>query len=99
MVQLTRNKVREINRHNALIGDIEAEVRYAREKFPGDEVTFAALVEEVGELATALIEESSDRIRKEAIQVAAMAIRIVLDGDCSFDSIREKRNLDNIVND
>lgn len=38
---------------------------------------FLALVEEVGELSKALMEEPVDRQMEEAVQVAAMAIRII----------------------
>ena len=46
-----------------LMNEIFAELGRARTKFPGKNVTFAALVEEVGELATATFEESRDRVR------------------------------------
>jgi len=77
-----------------LASDILAELKRARAKFPGKNVTFAALVEEVGELATATFEESSDRVRKEAVQVAVMAMRMVLDGDHTFDDWRASKGLD-----
>lgn len=79
----------------ALLADeILAELVRARTKFPGKNVTFAALVEEVGELATATFEESRDRVRKEAVQVAVMAMRMVLDGDHTFDDWRASKGLD-----
>ncbi|QDZ10563.1 hypothetical protein [Devosia ginsengisoli] len=77
-----------------LASEILAELTRARTKFPGKNVTFAALVEEVGELATATFEESSDRVRKEAVQVAVMAMRMVLDGDHTFDDWRAEKGLD-----
>jgi NTP pyrophosphatase (non-canonical NTP hydrolase) len=81
----------------ALIEDILAELGQARAKFPGKNVTFAALVEEVGELATALFSESQERVREEAIQVAVMAMRIVLDGDHTFDDWRLSKSLDSLT--
>jgi len=78
---------------------IAAEVVRARTKFPSNAVLLAALMEEVGELANALLEhrfaviagkkpaELDDfraEIQKEAIQVAAVAVRILEDGDSSF---------------
>jgi len=64
---------------------IDAELRFARHRFPGNKHMLAALVEEVGELAQALIDH--DRSKKtgaqvyaEAIQVAVMAIRIAEEG-------------------
>lgn len=76
-----------------LSNEILAELNRARTKFPGKNVTFAALVEEVGELATALFEESSDRVRKEAVQVAVMAMRVILDGDHVYEPWRAEKGL------
>lgn len=77
-----------------LASKILAELQRARAKFPGKNVTFAALVEEVGELSTALFEESAQSVEKEAVQVAVMAMRVVLDGDHCFDAWRAERGLD-----
>lgn len=79
-----------------LTDDILRELVRARTKFPGKNVTFAAMIEEVGELATALFEENKDRVRAEAIQVAVMAMRVVLDGDHTFDSWRSEKGLDQL---
>jgi hypothetical protein len=81
-----------------LLDDMKAELKKARTKFPGDRVTYTALCEEVGELAKALLDESSQRVREEAIQVAVMAMRVVLDGDSSYDELRKERGLDPLVN-
>ena len=78
----------------SLLDEIAAELTRAREKFPGNNVTFAALVEEVGELATATFEEPRANVRKEAVQVAVMSMRMVLDGDHTFDDWRKSKNLD-----
>lgn len=77
-----------------LADEMLEELVLARTKFPGRNVTFAALVEEVGELATATFEESRARVRKEAVQVAVMAMRMVLDGDHTFDTWRASKGLD-----
>ena len=82
---------------SVLADEILSELKRARAKFPGKNVTFAALVEEVGELATAIFEESRDRVRKEATQVAVMAMRVVLDGDHCFDHWRAEKNLDPLL--
>ncbi len=82
-----------------LINDIREELIHARDKFPAPNPCLAALMEEVGELSQALLQQTEmvkkgltfdgvndlvQPIRKEAIQVAVMAIRIVLDGDPQF---------------
>ena len=77
-----------------LMNEIDAELGRARTKFPGNNVTFAALVEEVGELATATFSENRRRVREEAVQVAVMAVRMVLDGDHTFDEWRAEHELD-----
>lgn len=78
----------------ALADEIVLELIRARRKFPGKNVTFAALVEEVGELATATFEESAERVRREAVQVAVMAMRMVLDGDHTYEPWRAEKGLD-----
>lgn len=79
-----------------IVEEISKEVVFARSKFPGDNVTFAALVEEVGELATAIFSEDRASVRKEAVQVATMAIRIILDGDATFEPWRKKHGLNTL---
>lgn len=44
----------------------------------------AALMEEVGELAQALLEGDADNFRTEALQVACVAIRLITEGDADF---------------
>lgn len=68
---------------------VEVEVMYARDKFPSSQHQMTALVEEVGELAQALIENdrgnlSPKQVCAKAIQVAAQACRVALEGDESF---------------
>lgn len=81
----------------ALTHEIKIELNRARQKFPGKNVTFAALVEEVGELSTAAFSEPRANVRSEAVQVAVMAMRMVLDGDHTFDAWRQKKGLDALV--
>ncbi|MFQ5742003.1 MAG: hypothetical protein ACE5HV_00260 [Acidobacteriota bacterium] len=76
---------------------IDDEIARARRRFPEGDMLFAALVEEVGETAEALIEFSRrgtpsqkravslDDVRKELVQVAAMAIRLRVEGDRYYD--------------
>jgi hypothetical protein len=56
----------------ALTG-VSLEVQSARQSFPDSRRSMTALVEEVGELAKALLDETPERATEEAIQVAAMA--------------------------
>lgn len=73
---------------------ISAEVARAREKFPGNRLLLAALTEEVGELAKAMLQDRPrEEIRKEAIQVAAVAVRIIEEGDASFDGLTAAETL------
>lgn len=70
---------------NAILKELE----FARNKFPGNKHMLAALFEETGELAQALIDHSrgevpSKSVFDEAIQVAAMAIRIAAEGSEEF---------------
>ncbi len=58
---------------------LEDEIRRARSKFPSNRLMLAALMEEVGELANAIIEGGD--WKNEALQVACVAIRIVTEGD------------------
>ncbi len=76
---------------------IGAEVIRARLKFPHGSRLLAALMEECGELANALLELSfnpmqqdqwHDRVQKEAIQVAAVAVRILEEGTPEFPEYR-----------
>lgn len=63
---------------------VAAEAKKARAKFPMPNKNFAALSEEVGELAKALLEEPVENVRAEAIQVATMAMRVATEGDPSI---------------
>jgi len=71
------------------LNDLEAELARARRKFPVCEHTYAALLEELGELANALIEHKCGRasvrnVRAEALQVACVAVRIGSEGDMAY---------------
>ena len=62
---------------------VRREVEAARFKHPGTDHTLAALVEEVGELAQSLLEGNGNFL-EEAVQVAAVAVRIISEGDRQF---------------
>ena len=71
------------------IQDMIAEITRARAKFPGNGIMLVALMEEVGELAQAAMHiregKHNDwgRVHAEAVQVAAMAMRMATEGDAS----------------
>lgn len=64
------------------------EILRAKQKFPSGRQLLPALVEEVGELARALLQEgNSAHAKQEAIQVACVAIRIATEGAPEFDHL------------
>lgn len=73
---------------------ISDELRRARAKHPTSRVTNTAMVEEVGEVAKALMDEAGFRVREEVVQVAAMAVRLLLDGDDYMQAFRDDVGLD-----
>lgn len=76
------------------IAEFLKQLAYARYKFPGDNLTMIALMEEVGELAKAVMDEAPENVNLEAIQVATMAARVWLDGDHSIEYRREQNGLE-----
>jgi hypothetical protein len=68
---------------------VEAELKRARKLFPGNNATCAAMIEEVGEVAKALMYEPWDCLIAEAVQVAAMAQRLATEGDATMYAFRE----------
>lgn len=76
-----------------LLNAVEHEVQRARGLFPNPNLLALAFSEEAGELTKAVLEEPLEAVRKEAIQAAAMALRLVLDGDPSTDAHRERQGL------
>ena len=80
----------EIVNDEQFLKAVSAEVKRARRKFPGENATNAALVEEVGEVSTALMFEPWSNVIAEAVQVAAMACRLATEGDSTFKDWRWK---------
>lgn len=76
------------------LDQVRAELAHARSKFPGDRIMTLAMAEEFGELVKAVLDEHSSDVRKEAVQTAAMAARVVLDGDASVNDWRAAKGLD-----
>lgn len=73
----------------------KAELAHARAKFPDNKTNFTALVEEVGELAEALLKKRPVEVFAEAIQVIVMAIRVIQEPDeshgveCSYEGYQK----------
>lgn len=84
------------NRTQKFLDDVAEEIKKARSKFPHNDVQMIALVEEVGELAKALMDESDENVWKEAVQVATMALRVAVEGDDSVINLRKRKNLWNV---
>lgn len=74
---------------NDFVRAVQYEIARARKKFPDSQCSAIALMEEVGELAKALLEEDWSRVEEEAIQVAVMAQRVAIDGDRSVTEYRD----------
>lgn len=76
-----------------LWADLCNAIACGRAKFPGNRFMLAALTEEVGELARALLQrKGQDATRTEALDVAAVALRIALEGDATFDDITQEES-------
>lgn len=81
-----REQARELN---TIYDEVTSELFAARQKFPSSNCCVAALMEEVGELTQAVLKVAAgkwpaERIREEGIQVMAMALRIMTEGDPSI---------------
>lgn len=78
----------------SLIRRIRDELVFARKKFPGRRHLTVALLEEAGELAKAQLQRKRrEEIEKEAIQVIAMAIRILSEGDADLEDVTDAEAL------
>lgn len=86
-----RSQVRGSESPHSFFCDCEREMLRAQKLFPSSEGVLTALMEEVGELAQAMLDKSWDEVVKEAKQVAAMAGRIALEGDPLLSVVRARR--------
>jgi hypothetical protein len=68
--------------------ELAAEINRARKKFPRNTLLYTALGEEFGELGKALLQEGNGpSARREALQVACVALRILEEGDPVYDNL------------
>lgn len=72
------------------VATVAEELKRPRNKFPGSNATFAAFVEEVGEVGKALMCEPWNDLVREAVQVACMAQRLATEGDVTMRAFRNK---------
>ncbi len=86
-----------MNLQKKFFTDVEGEMERARAKFPGSDKMIVAIQEELGELAQACLKITEDgdlpqsellgkyqRVYDEAVQVAATAARLAIEGDLSM---------------
>ena len=78
------------SREGRVLRAIMQEIEDARTQFPEPTFLLAALQEEVGEVANALLEhhrgnKPPKEVLRECVQTAAMAVRIAIEGDPQFD--------------
>lgn len=69
--------------------DVREELRRARSKFPRSVNQLLAFAEESGELVKAVLDHSygkgtEDEVYAEAVQAAAMALRVAVEGDAGM---------------
>ncbi len=84
----------EVKDYLELLDRLVQRVRAAKEKYPHEgNMLFPALAAEQGELAEALMNESPERVTDEALDVAAVAMRIAESGDGTLDAERTRRGL------
>lgn len=80
-----------------VLQDVYTEITRGVESYPDASGLMVALMEEVGELARAMMTQSRDSVRSEAAQVAALAVRVAIDGDPTLAEIRAKNNADAVL--
>ena len=67
---------------------LQDELAFARSRFPSNSQLMEALMEEVGEVARAVLERDFDHAKQEALQVACVAMRLATEGDQSWEPSR-----------
>jgi hypothetical protein len=75
---------------HSLLQDVAKETNRARSKYPGENANVGVLLEYVGKLSAATLRSPRAEVQRRAIQVAAMALRVILDGDTTLDAWRDR---------
>lgn len=75
-------------RERELFDDVLRELLRARAEHPVPNAPLGALMEEVGEVAKAVMYEPWRNVRTESVQAIAMLVRLVLEGDCTWEEWR-----------
>ena len=63
------------------LADVISEINRARRKFPDPSNLTVAFAEEAGEVVKAVMSEAWSHVYEEAVQAAAMACRLAVEGD------------------
>lgn len=86
-----RHTVDPISLEMESLDALQFEVLQGRRKFPGNRLMLPGLAEEVGELSRALLQRKPrEEIEREALQVAAVAMRIYEEGDATFADVSDE---------
>ena len=77
-----------------MLREIQEELVRSRSRSPNPSGCLTALVQQVGTLAKAMLDEPKERVREEALQVAVMAVRVGEEGDPALDTVRLARTFE-----
>ncbi len=69
------------------------EIEKNRRQYPHFDATTAVVTASAGELAIAMLSEKSAEVYDKAVRLAAMALKLAVDGDRSLEPHRDKRHL------
>ena len=87
-----------MDHYDQFLVDVEAELRRAIANFPQPNPTLAAATEEMGEVAKAMLHIREGKahswwdVYEEAVQLAAMAARIAIEGDPTIGCVPTAEN-------
>lgn len=76
-----------------VIEETSMEIVRGQINYPDPALLVAALGEGFGDLSKAMLKGTKDEVVRRAVQVAAMAIRVAVEGDPKFDAHRQAAGL------